>query len=114
MRSAGKSVNSITFSNTVLPLPSSQARVAVWSRSDGQLPDLEFLGGDLLLAALREGDLVEQPIGAALIGDVFGAVGEQDVAHQPVAVPVLAAGELAELMVGQPGGELDGRRFEWS
>ena len=44
---------------------------------DGELPDLEFLGGDPLLAALREGDLVQQPIAAALIGDVFGAVGER-------------------------------------
>ncbi len=81
---------------------------------DAQLPDLKFLGGDPLLAALREGDLVEQPIGAALIGDVFGAVGEQDVARQPVAIPVLAAGKLAELIVGQPGGEVDGRRIRWS
>src|SRR4051812_20593473 len=58
---------------------------------DRQLPDLEFLARDLFLEALRERDLVEEPPSATGIGDVFGAVGKEDVAHQTVAVPMLVA-----------------------
>jgi len=35
-----------------------------------------FLGGNRLRAALREGDFVQQPVGPAVIGDVFRAVGK--------------------------------------
>ena len=63
---------------------------------DRQLPDLEFLARDRFLETLRDRDLINQPVSATGIGDVFGAVGEEDAAHQAVAVPVLAAGELRE------------------
>ena len=89
-------MNSIALLNTVLPLPSSQLERGGLVGIDREFPHLKFFGRDRLFAALRESDLVEQPIGAGLIGDVFGAVGEQHVAHQPVPVPVRGAGELIE------------------
>ena len=103
MLSAGKSVYWIAFSKTVRPLPSSQASFARAVGIDRQLPDLEFLARNRFLEALREGDLVEQPVGAALVGDVFGAVGKEDPAHQAVAVPMFAAGELRQ----RGGAQLD-------
>ena len=52
-----------------------------------------------LHATLRERDLVEKPVGAALVGDVFRAVGEEYVPVDPVPVAVLGAAEL-ELLSG--------------
>jgi hypothetical protein len=74
-----------------------QCRGAI--RPDAETPDLKPLSADGR-DALRQRDLVEQPIGAAGIGDVPGAVGEEDAAHKAVAVPVFAASELAEVGVG--------------
>ena len=42
-------------------------------------------------------DDVEQPVSAALVGKELCAVGIQDCAIDAVAIPVLGAGELAEL-----------------
>ena len=39
--------------------------------ADGELPDLKFLGGDALVVGLNDRDLIEKPVGAALVGDVF-------------------------------------------
>lgn len=42
---------------------------------DRELPDLERFAGNCLLVKLHDRDGVEQPVGSALIGDVFRAVG---------------------------------------
>ena len=44
---------------------------------------------------------VEQPVSAAVIGDVFRAVGEQHFAVEAVAIPGLAASELAQIGFGE-------------
>src|ERR1039458_6579401 len=44
---------------------------------------------------------VQQPVGAALVGDVLRAVGIQDRAIDAVAMPVLGACELTELNLGE-------------
>ena len=44
---------------------------------------------------------VEQPVSAALVGKELSAVGIQDCAIDAVAIPVLGAGELAELRFGE-------------
>ena len=85
----------------MLSLPSSQVSVAVRSALDVELPDLEFLGSDPLVVGLADGDFIEKPVGAAFVGDVFRAVGEQDVAVDAVPVPVFAAGELPEIGFGE-------------
>ena len=72
-------------------------------RLHGQLPELEFFGCNGFLEALRERDLVEKPIGAGLVGDVFRAIGEEDASHQAVAMPLLAAAELRQLGAGEFG-----------
>ena len=64
---------------------------------DLQCPNLEFFGGDVLLEALRDRDGIEKPVGSAFVGDVFRAVGEDDVPVDPVPMPVFGAGELAEI-----------------
>ena len=61
-----------------------------------EFPDLKRLTTNRLVVALSDGDFVEQPVGAALVGDVFGAVGEQNVSVEGVPVPMLATGKLAE------------------
>jgi hypothetical protein len=43
---------------------------------------------------LSQRDLVEQPVGTAVVGDVFRAIGEENVADEAMAIPELAAGEL--------------------
>jgi hypothetical protein len=51
-------------------------------------------------AALREGDLVQQPIGSAPLGDVFRALGEQHGANKTVAIPLFRAAELPQIGSG--------------
>ena len=64
---------------------------------DLQFPDLERFAGDRLLEALRDRDGIEEPIGAAFVSDVFGAVGTKDLAVDAEPVPVFGAGELPEI-----------------
>ncbi len=54
---------------------------------------LELFGGDNLVVDLDDGDLVEQPAGAAFVGNAFCGVGERHVAVDPVPVPGHAAGK---------------------
>src|ERR1039458_1535307 len=61
---------------------------------DLQFPDLESFTSNGFLKALRDG--IQKPIGSAFVGDVFRAVGEDNVAVEAVPVPVFGAGELAE------------------
>src|SRR5689334_1633863 len=58
---------------------------------DFQRPDLERLGGDLLVVRLDDRDLVEQPVSAACIGNVLGTIGEKHLAVNRVPIPFLAA-----------------------
>ena len=81
------------------PLPSSQMSVAVWSGF--QFPELEFVGRHQLVEALRQSDFVKKPIGPAVLGHVFCAVGVEDVAGERVAIPVFAAGELRQVGLGE-------------
>src|SRR5690242_21624286 len=57
--------------------------------TDLELPHLKFLGGDRLRMALGKGDLVEQPVSASRIGDIFRTIGEGNARHEAVPVPVL-------------------------
>ena len=65
------------------------------------VPDLEFFAGNASIMLLRDCDDVEQPISATLVGKELCAVGIQDCAIDAVAIPVLGAGELAELNFGE-------------
>jgi hypothetical protein len=49
----------------------------------------------------REGDFVDQPIGPARVRDIFRAVRKQHVPHKSVPIPLLAAGELRQVGLGQ-------------
>jgi hypothetical protein len=62
---------------------------------DLQRPELKGFGGNVLLAALANRDCVEQPIGAAGVGNVFCTVREQHTAIDAVTIPLLAAGKVA-------------------
>src|SRR5262249_23705563 len=64
-------------------------------------PDLKWLGFDCLVMLLGYGDDVEQPVGAAVFGNVLGSIRVGDIADERVAVPVFAAGELIEVVVAE-------------
>jgi len=66
-----------------------------------QVPDLELFAGNAGIMLLGDCDDVEQPVSAALVGKELCAVGEKDCAIDAVAIPVLGAGELAELNFGE-------------
>lgn len=61
-----------------------------------ELPDLELLSFEARVVRLNDRDLVEEPVGPSLIGDEFGAVGEEHRAGDAVAMPALAPGELRQ------------------
>ena len=63
----------------------------------GEFPDLKFLGGNSLVVGLNDRDLVQKPICSTVLGNVLCAVGVEDVAVDPVPIPVFAAGELREI-----------------
>jgi hypothetical protein len=58
-------------------------------------------GGNLRFVSLDEGDGLAQPIVSARIGDLFRAIREQHVAIGAVAISVLAADELAKIVLGK-------------
>ena len=59
--------------------------------------NLKLLGGNCLFVRLNDCDLVQQPIGTSGVSNIFCAVGEGDLAIDPVAIPVFRTGEVAEL-----------------
>jgi len=63
----------------------------------GELPDLKFLGGNSLVVALNDRDFVQKPIRPTVLGNVLRAVGVENIAVDPVPVPVFAPGELREI-----------------
>ena len=62
-----------------------------------ELPDLKFLGGDSLVVGLNDRDFVQKPIRFTVLGNVLRAVSVENVAVDPVPIPVFAAGELREI-----------------
>jgi hypothetical protein len=66
-----------------------------------ELPELKLLGRKALVAVLREGDFIDQPIGPACLCDVPHAVCVKNVAHHRVTIPVLASGELHQVGFGE-------------
>lgn len=64
-----------------------------------QFPHLKFFGCNSLFVGLDQRDFVEQPIRPAGIGDILRAVREQNFAVDAVTIPLLGAGELAELTI---------------
>src|SRR5271165_732594 len=69
--------------------------------SDFQRPHLKLLGCDAFVVGLDQRDFVQQPISLCGVGDILCAVGEGDPAIDPVAIPVFAAGELAQVGFGK-------------
>ena len=63
----------------------------------GELPDLKFFGGDTLVVGLNDRDLVQKPICSTVLGNVLCAVGIENVAVDPVPIPILAARKLREV-----------------
>jgi hypothetical protein len=63
----------------------------------GELPDLKFLGGDSLVVRLNDRDFVQKPIRPAVLGNVLHAVGVENVAVDPMPIPIVTAGELREI-----------------
>jgi len=63
----------------------------------GELPDLKFLGGDSLVVGLDDRNFVQEPIRSAVLGNVLRAVGVENVAVDPMPIPVVTAGELREI-----------------
>jgi hypothetical protein len=82
-----------------------RAAIAVLAGEDGgiafhvEFPELEFFIPDRGPEALGQRDLVEQPIGACGVGDIFDAVGKEDSGNQRAPIPVFRAGELLGLQV---------------
>jgi hypothetical protein len=62
-----------------------------------ELPDWKRLGGNGLAEVLSRGDFVQEPIRAAGIRHILRALGVEHALHKTVPVPVLAAGELAQV-----------------
>jgi putative SOS response-associated peptidase YedK len=63
----------------------------------GELPDLKFLGGNSHVVVLNDRDFVQKPIRSAVLGNVLGAVGVENVRVDLASIPVFAAGELREV-----------------
>src|ERR1700678_2586881 len=67
----------------------------------GEFPDLKFLGGNSLVVGLNDRDLVQKPICSTVLGNVLCAVSVENVAVDPVPIPVFAAGELREVAIAE-------------
>jgi len=66
-------------------------------RANLQLPDLKLFLSNAGFVLLSDGNDVEQPVGAALLGKELNAVSVEYRAIDAVAIPVFRAGELPEL-----------------
>src|ERR1017187_3748227 len=63
----------------------------------GELPDLQFLGGDGLVVGLNDSDFNQKPICSAVLGNVLRAVGVENVAVDPMPIPIVTPGELRQI-----------------
>ena len=62
---------------------------------------MKSLGRDISALKLCESNLIEEPVGAAVVGDVFYAVRKGDLTvEKAMSVPVFGAGELIEIKAG--------------
>ena len=87
-------MNSIAFVNTTPPVTVLASELAgVANEIDFERPGLKLFRRHGLVEGLLDGDEIEQPEGAAGLGDMLGAVGEENVAVDPVAIPMLGTGE---------------------
>jgi hypothetical protein len=62
-----------------------------------QFPKLEALGGNALVAALPEGDFINQPVSPGCLRDIPDAIRIKNVAHHAVAIPIFGSGELGQV-----------------
>src|ERR1035438_7100361 len=63
----------------------------------GELPDLKFLRGDSLVVGLDDSDFIQKPIRSAVLGNVLRAVGVENVAVDPMPIPIVTPGELRQI-----------------
>src|SRR5216684_5154772 len=63
----------------------------------GELPDLKFLRGDSLVVGLNDSDFIQKPIRSAVLGNVLRAVGVENLAVDPMPIPIFTAGKLPEV-----------------
>src|SRR3954453_23631680 len=68
---------------------------------DLQGPHLKSLGHHALVMALRQSDFIQQPVSAALVGNIFRPVCAGNARVQPEAIPMLAAGEVPQIGFGE-------------
>ena len=66
-----------------------------------EFPELEFFARNALVMTLRQSDFIKKPISAACVGNVFCAVGEKYATIDTVAIPLLGACELPQVVLGQ-------------
>jgi hypothetical protein len=78
-------------------LPSSQTSDAVLSERTVSLPNLVLFGGYGLLVLLYDRDCIEEAVRSGRIGNVFRAVGEENVPVDAVVISILGAGELRQI-----------------
>ncbi len=64
---------------------------------DGEVPNLELFGGDVLIVGLNQGDFVEKPVGSGVFGEILSAFGVENASVEGMAKPLFAAGELREV-----------------
>ncbi len=62
-----------------------------------EFPDLKFFGGDTLVVGLNDRNLVQKPVCPAVLGNVSGAVGVENVAVDSMPIPIFTAGKLLEI-----------------
>lgn len=84
--SSGKSVCSISFVTTILPLPFVARKRSGAVGTYGELTDLKFLGGNSFIVGLNDRDLVQKPI-CSTVGNVLCAVAVENVAVDSVPIP---------------------------
>ena len=85
-------MNSLSFEKAAVSIVANQRRRLVGINL--QLSKLKRLGGNALLATLRKGDSVNEPIGSGGVRDMLCPLREKHVPRQPVPIPVFASGEM--------------------
>jgi hypothetical protein len=65
----------------------------------GEVPDLKFLGGNGLVVWLNDRDFVQKPVCPTVVGNVPRAIGVENVAVDPVPIPILASRKLRQLVL---------------
>ena len=58
---------------------------------------MKFFGGNGLVVRLNDRDFVQKPIRSAVLGNMLRAVGVENVAVDPMPIPIVTPGELREI-----------------